>query len=187
MAQTSSARYSRLSQSGGAGLTRTFYRPKGLVSLAWKPSDRLALSAKIQREVGQLNFFDFVASVNVGAGFNNAGNPQLVPQQSWNVDLEGTRNFGALGTATLRLYARRYTDVVDVIPIGATGQAPGNLDSEPARKSMEETLNLIRRGFEGRQDRPTRSAPAQPNRGQLTGLSRRATTTQTAISKSSTP
>lgn len=121
--------YSKLSQSGEAGLTRMFYRPKGFVSLAWKASPRLDLSAKLEREVGQLNFFDFVASANVSGGTTNAGNVNLVPQQSWNLELEGTHNFSAYGTATARLFGRQITDIVDFVPIGATGQAPGNLDS----------------------------------------------------------
>ena len=121
--------YSRLSQTGEAGLTRTFYRPKGFVSLAWKPSPGLDLSAKIEREVGQLNFFDFVASANVSGGTTNAGNVNLVPQQSWNAEAEATRSLGGWGTATLRLYGKQIDDIVDIVPIGADGQAPGNLDS----------------------------------------------------------
>ncbi|MEA1014204.1 TonB-dependent receptor plug domain-containing protein [Sphingosinicella sp. LY1275] len=121
--------YSQLSQSGEAGLTRTFLRPKGFVSLAWKASPRLDVSVKLQREVGQLNFFDFVASANVSGGTTNAGNVNLVPQQSWNLDIEATRNLGPWGTATARLFGRQITDIVDIVPIGETGQAPGNLDS----------------------------------------------------------
>jgi hypothetical protein len=120
--------YSQLSQSGDAGLTRTFVRPKGFVSLAWKASPRLDISGKIEREVGQLNFFDFVASANVSGGTTNAGNVNLVPQQSWNAEVEATRNLGAYGTTTARAYGRLISDIVDVVPIGDTGQAPGNLD-----------------------------------------------------------
>src|SRR3546814_20374191 len=83
-----------LSQSGEAGLTRKFVRPKGFVSLAWKASPLLDLSVKLEREVGQLDFFDFVASANVSGGTTDAGNVNLVPQQSWNLELEATRNLG---------------------------------------------------------------------------------------------
>ena len=142
--------YSRLSQTGANGLTRTFYRPKGFVSLAWKPDKKTDLSLKIEREVGQLNFFSFVAFVNVGADINNAGNPELVPQQNWNIDLEGSRNLGAWGSTRLRLYARLISDVVDVIPIGATGQAPGNLDSARLLGfSWKSTFNLDPVGVKG--------------------------------------
>jgi outer membrane receptor for ferrienterochelin and colicins len=142
--------YSKLSQSGPLGLTRTFYRPKGFVSLAWKASPRLDLSAKVERVVGQLNFFDFVAFVNVGGGFGNAGNPELVPTQSWEGQVEATRNLGAYGTFTARAFGRLYEDVVDVIPVGATGQAPGNLDKATLFGFFwSNTLNLDPFGIKG--------------------------------------
>jgi hypothetical protein len=121
--------YSQLSQTGGGGLTRSFVRPKGFVNLAWRPAPNLDLSARIERVVGQLNFFDFVASSNISAGTSNAGNVNLVPPQRWNGQVQATRNLGAWGTATARVYASMISDIVDVIPIGANGQSPGNLDS----------------------------------------------------------
>lgn len=120
--------YSRLTQTGEAGLDRTFIRPKGFASLAWKASPRLDVSARIERVVGQLNFFDFVASANVSGGTTNAGNVNLKPQQSWDAEIEATRNLGPWGTTKLRLYGQSITDIVDFVPIGADGQAPGNLD-----------------------------------------------------------
>lgn len=121
--------YSQLSQTGDGGLTRRFWRPKGLASAAWKPSPATDVNLKIQRRVGQLNFYDFLASVNLGDDRENAANPDLVPPQSWEVDLETVRNLGIWGTTTLRLYARLFEDIVDTIPIGLTGESPGNIDS----------------------------------------------------------
>ncbi len=120
--------YSQLRQVGAGGLTRTFWRPKGIASAAWKPTPRLDVNVKLQRRVGQLNFFDFLATVNLADERENAGNPDLVPQQSWDLDVETTRNLGAYGTTTLRLYGRLIDDIVDIIPIGATGESPGNID-----------------------------------------------------------
>jgi hypothetical protein len=120
--------YSQLTQEGAGGLSRTFYRPKGFVNLAWRPQPGLDISARIERVVGQLNFFDFVASANVSGGTTNAGNADLVPPQSWNAQLQATRNLGRWGTLTARLYGRLISDIVDVIPIGNGGQSPGNLD-----------------------------------------------------------
>ena len=122
------AELSRLTQSGPQGKARRFLRPKGSASLAWKASRRLDLSLKLERQVGQLDFGDFVASANLSAGTTNVGNPDLVPPQSWRLDLEGRRSFDRWGTLTVRLYGRRITDIVDVVPIGLDGQAPGNLD-----------------------------------------------------------
>jgi hypothetical protein len=120
--------YSNLRQIGGGGLSRTFWRPKGSFSAAWKPSPRLDVNLKLQRRVGQLNFGDFLATVNLIDDRENAGNPDLVPQQSWELDLEAIRNLGRYGSTTLRLYGRLIDDIVDIIPIGLTGESPGNID-----------------------------------------------------------
>ena len=125
--------YSQLSQEGAGGLTRTFYRPKGFLNLAWTPRPGFDLSARIERVVGQLNFFDFVASANVSGGTTNAGNANLVPPQSWNAQIQATRNLGRWGTVTARLYGRLISDIVDVIPIGIGGQSPGNLPGTATR------------------------------------------------------
>ena len=118
--------YSRLGQIGG--LQRSFVRPKGLVSMAWQATPRFDITAKLQRRVGQLDFYDFLATVNLRDDRENAANPDLVPQQSWELDLEANRNLGAYGATSLRLYAHRIDDIVDTIPIGDTGESPGNLD-----------------------------------------------------------
>ncbi|WP_133501632.1 outer membrane beta-barrel protein [Cognatilysobacter terrigena] len=121
--------YSKLQQVGAGGLTREFIRPKGSMSLAWKASDVLDVNFKLQRKVGQLNFYDFLASVNLNDGSQNAGNPDLVPQQSWEFEVETTRTLGQWGTTTLRVYDHRFDDFIDTIPIGDTGESPGNIDS----------------------------------------------------------
>lgn len=142
--------YSQLSQDGAGGLTRTFYRPKGFLNLAWRPRPGLDVSARIERAVGQLNFFDFVASGNVSAGTQNAGNANLVPPQSWDAQIQATRNFGRWGTATARLYGRLISDIVDVIPI-AGGQSPGNLAGTARVSGIQwtSTLNLDPLGIPG--------------------------------------
>lgn len=119
--------YSQLTQEGAGGLSRTFFRPKGFINLAWQPQPGFDISARLERVVGQLNFFDFVASANVSGGTQNAGNADLVPPQSWNAQLQATRNLGRWGTITARLYGRLISDIVDVIP-SQGGQSPGNLD-----------------------------------------------------------
>lgn len=120
---------SRLAQVGGDGLVRTFRRPKGQVSLAWKPMSGLDLNVKLERRVGQLDFYDFLASVDLNDNQANAGNPDLVPPQTWELEMEAVRDLGAYGNTSLRLYAQRIDDIVDTIPIGLVGESPGNLDN----------------------------------------------------------
>lgn len=122
------AEYSKLSVIGGAGSARSFYRPKGFLSAAWKASPRLDLNAKLERKVGQLNFGDFLATENLQNDNRNAGNPELVPPQSWELDVSGSRNLGRFGSSTLRVFGRLFSDVVDQVPIGEFGESPGNLD-----------------------------------------------------------
>lgn len=120
--------YSQLSQIGGGGVTRTFWRPKGQITAAWKASPRTDVNFRLQRKVGQLNFYDFLASVDLTNNLANAGNINLVPPQSWELEVETARSLGKWGSATLRLYGRRIDDIVDIVPIGATGESIGNLD-----------------------------------------------------------
>lgn len=123
------AEYSRISQAGPLGLTRTFYRPKGFVALDWKASETLNISGRVERQVGQLNFFDFIASVDLDVDNANVSNVELVPPQFWSLELEANIGLGALGTLALRPFYEDASDIVDLIPIDGGGQAPGNIPS----------------------------------------------------------
>ncbi len=142
--------YSQLAQVGAGGTTRTFYRPKGEFSAAWKVSPRTDLNFKLARRVGQLNFFDFLASVDVTSDIENAANPDLVPEQSWDAEIEAVRNLGAIGTTTLRVYGRQIDDIIDYVPIGVSGESPGNLDRATVYGiHSRSTLNLERIRWNG--------------------------------------
>jgi outer membrane receptor for ferrienterochelin and colicins len=142
--------YSQLAQAGAGGTTRTFYRPKGELSSSWKASPRTDVNFKLARRVGQLNFFDFVASVNLRDEQGTSANPDLVPEQSWELDIETVRNLGKLGSSTVRLYGRLIEDIIDYIPIGTDGEAPGNLDSANVYGvEARTTLNLDEWGWRG--------------------------------------
>jgi outer membrane receptor for ferrienterochelin and colicins len=121
--------FSQLGQDAGAGVTRSFWRPKGSVSLAWNPASQWEMNLKLQRKVGQLNFFDFLASVDVINNNANGSNSQLVPPQSWVLQLETIRSLGGKGKIRLNLEAENVSDLVTQIPISATAEAPGNLAS----------------------------------------------------------
>ncbi|MEM8917953.1 MAG: TonB-dependent receptor [Pseudomonadota bacterium] len=134
--------YSQISQSGARGQTRSFVRPKGSISLAWRPEDDLDLSLSLERSVGQLDFGDFVASVDLANNANSAGNPGLVPPQTWRAELEANKNLGPWGALTVNIYGEQITDIVDSIPITATTEARGNLDSA-TRYGVELTSSIL--------------------------------------------
>jgi outer membrane receptor for ferrienterochelin and colicins len=130
--------YSRLSQNGTAGQTRTFWRQKGSVSLAWNPASHWEMNLKLQRKVGQLDFFDFLSSVDLQNNNANGSNAELVPPQSWVAQIETIRSLGKHGKIRLTMEAEDISDVVDQVPISATLEAPGNL---PKARRLQATLN----------------------------------------------
>ena len=144
------AEFSELTQVGAGGLSRSFWRPKGQLSAVWEASPDTRVNIKLQRRVGQLNFSDFLASVNLNSGTQFSGNPNLVPPQSWELETEVVRTHGDWGNSTLRVYGARIEDIVDIVPIGATGESIGNLD-EAVRYGVEfrATTNLDPLGFRG--------------------------------------
>ena len=129
---TVGAEYSEISQTGSSNVTRDFVRPKGFLSLNYKPTDDLFLSAKLERAVGQLRFFDFIATVDVNQEREDVTNVNLVPPQSWEFTLEAQQSLGKSGNLTLSLFYEDIEDIVDRIPIEGGGQAPGNIDSASA-------------------------------------------------------
>ncbi len=135
--------YSQLTQSGDNNLSRTFFRPKGSAILAWKTSPRLNASLKLERKVGQLNFGDFLASIDLQDNTNNGSNAKLRPPQSWLAELEVNRSLGAAGSLKLQIEAEAISDPVDQIALSTSTEAPGNLDSTAQRLRAKFTAAFI--------------------------------------------
>ena len=106
---------------------RKFVRPKGSIVLGWRPSRGWDVSLKLRRRVGQISFYDFLAQPQLSQDRENAGNPDLVPPQSWEAETEVSHDLGRWGKTRLNLHYYRVEDIVDVIPIGLDGQGIGNL------------------------------------------------------------
>ncbi len=141
---------STIAQTSPGGLVRRFVRPKGSVSLAWKPEAGLDLSLKLQRRIGQLSFYDFLARRFVDTGNANAANAELRPRQDWTLELEGSKSLGKWGSVTVHAIGRAVTDYVTVIPLPDGGEAVGNVS--PARVGFAEvtaTLQLEALGWKG--------------------------------------
>ena len=127
---TLGAEYSKISQLGAdGGLSRSFIRPKGSAALAWVASPRLTVNASVERQVGQLSFFDFATFIDVQNDFVQAANIRLVPEQSWRAEAEAIRSLGVAGSVTLGGYHEWISDIVDRIPLSATAEGVGNLPS----------------------------------------------------------
>ncbi len=118
---------SRLHRVDGDLPPRKFFRPKGSLSLGWRPSAGWDASLKLNRRVGQISFYDFLDQPKLSEDRENAGNPDLVPPQSWELVGEVGRDFGAWGKTRLKTWAHRIDDIIDIIPIGVDGQGVGNV------------------------------------------------------------
>lgn len=165
---------SKISQTGAGGLSRTFYRPKGSAALAWVASPRLTVNASVERQVGQLSFFDFAAFIDVQNDVPSAANTRLVPEQSWRVDGEVIRSLGPSGSITLGGYHEWISDIVDRIPLSATEEGVGNLPS--ARRwgvTARGTLLLDAIGWRGARLNGNAEFRGSSVRDPLTGDTRR--------------
>ena len=143
------AEVSELSSSGDSSNVRTYTRPKGFVNLSWDASETLQVSTRVEREVGQLDFFDFVSSVDLQEGNSDLGNTDLVPDQRWTLTAQFDKQLGEFGAASLEVYGSSIEDIIDRVPIG-DGDGPGNLDSAWQIGTVwDTTFKLDRIGFAG--------------------------------------
>lgn len=144
------AEHSTITQTGMNGLTRTFFRPKGSLSLAWTPTPDFDASLKIRRRVLQLSFYDFLARAFLNDGNQNESNNDLRPQQDWSYEAEINKKFGAWGSTKIILVYRDVEDRVDVVPIGPDGEAVGNIAKAKAGAiDWTATINLDPAGIKG--------------------------------------
>jgi hypothetical protein len=121
---------------------RKFFRPKGSIVVGWHPDKTWDISLKLRRRVGQISFFDFLAQPNLSSGRDNAGNPQLVPPQSWEVETDFAKDLGRWGKTDLNLHYYSVSDIVDFIPIDDNQQGVGNLPHAD-RLGFENTSTIL--------------------------------------------
>lgn len=144
------AEHSTIVQTGAMGLSRSFFRPKGTLSLAWKPSEDFDASLKIRRRVLQLSFYDFLARANLNDDTANSGNIDLRPQQDWSYEAEINKKLGPWGSQQFRLVYRDVEDYVDIIPVPGGGEAIGNVPKAWAAAVVStSTINFDPIGLQG--------------------------------------
>lgn len=109
--------YSTITSEGDVVLEKSLQFAKPRVVATWSPNDRNQLRVRVEREVGQLNFGDFVAGsqINTGGGVS-AGNPDLDPQQAWVAEVAYERRFWETGAVTFTVRHMEVTDAIDRAP-----------------------------------------------------------------------
>jgi outer membrane receptor protein involved in Fe transport len=129
-----SVRYeaSRITSDGDVVLEKTlhFWKPRAAVS--WQPLKDTQVRFRVEREVGQLDFDDFVAGSDFVAGTGvSAGNPDLNPQQAWVAEAAFEQHFWKSGALTVTYRHSELKDVIDrgpvFLPTGEVFDQPTNI------------------------------------------------------------
>ena len=138
---------SEISQSGDIDRAKSFTYPKPRLQLTWSPMTGHQFRLRYEREVGQLDFGDFVASSEVTLGQVTAGNPDLEPHKADIFEAVYERRFW--GEAVLQLMATHVEveDFIGVIPLVSGFDAVGNIgDGSQDQFQARITLPLDRLG-----------------------------------------
>jgi len=113
---------------------RRFYAyPKPFLRLTLAPRPRQQVRLRVAREVGQLDFSNFVAAASLDKGSIASGNAAIRPNSAWIA--EAAYEWRAGGTAVALTVRHSWLkDVIDRLPVrqsggGALFDAPGNIGS----------------------------------------------------------
>jgi outer membrane receptor protein involved in Fe transport len=145
---------SQITSNGDVVLAKELRFLKPRLAVAWAPNPSRQIRIRLEREVGQLNFNDFVAQSN----FNNAtgvtaGNPDIDPQQAWVGEIAFEQRFWSAGSLVLTLRHSELSDVIDRGPIFAasgTFDTPTNIgDGRIDFAQLQYTVPFDRLGVPG--------------------------------------
>ena len=124
--------------------SQSFVYPKPNLQIVWTATDKLKLSWRTERVVGQLNFDDFASSVSLDTSVIKAGNSAIVPQKEWQNGLTLDWSFWGKGALTLGYKHAALEDTLDFTPIvtdEGVFNARGNI-GEGTRDEFNTVLTL---------------------------------------------
>ncbi|WP_292128862.1 TonB-dependent siderophore receptor [Brevundimonas sp.] len=141
---------SEISQSGDSDLTKSFVYPKPRIQATWTPWAGHQFRFRAEREVGQLDFGDFVASADIDIGQVEGGNPDLEPEKTTVLEAIYERRFWGEGVFDVTWQHLEVEDVVDVIPLSGGFDGVGNIGDGTAEFfQLRLTLPTDRLGVPG--------------------------------------
>ncbi|RZJ04498.1 MAG: TonB-dependent receptor [Brevundimonas sp.] len=118
---------SEISQSGDTDQSKSFVYPKPRIQATWTPWTGHQFRLRLEREVGQLDFGDFVASADIDIGQVEAGNPDLEPQKATVIEGVYEKRFWGEGVFDITASHAEIEDVVDIIPLAGGFDGVGNI------------------------------------------------------------
>ena len=119
--------FSTLKLSGDSEARRSFQFVKPRVAATWTIDKTTTMEFRAERQVAQLDFGDFATSVDLGLGNQvDAGNADLVPEQSTSLSALIRQKFLERGSIQLRGEYQFVSDTQDLLLI-TTRDAGGNI------------------------------------------------------------
>jgi outer membrane receptor protein involved in Fe transport len=140
---------SKLTSDGDVVFQKTFSYPKPRVVLTWSPDPADQFRFRVEEEVGQLDFNNFVATTALTTGQIFTGNPNLTPQQALVYEAAYERRFWKSADLTFTYRHSNLTDVLDRAPVVSAAGAfdePANIGGGTKDEYIA-ALNLPLDGF----------------------------------------
>ncbi len=117
---------------------------KPSAALTWTPNAQQLVRIRIEREVGQLNFNDFVASVNMYTGVVTAGAGMLAPTQTLRTEVAFEQRFAGRGALAAILRHEQIEDVIGLAPVaGPNGLFDARSNVGPGLRQMLEVNSTV--------------------------------------------
>lgn len=121
---------STISATGDVISSRRLTFPKPRLIVSWSPDRSDQVRLRVEREVGQLSFNQFVATASLNGTGIVTGNPNLRPQQDWTFEGVFEHHFWRDGIISLTIRRLVLADVIDRAPVFAPSgvfDAPANI------------------------------------------------------------
>jgi len=141
---------STIKQSGDASAEESFFYAKPRFQATWTPRANYQVRYRFERELGQLDFGDFVASSDFDEGNVYGGNVDLVPEQRWINEITFERRFWGEGIVSIGYRHDEIIDVIDRLPLPGGLSATGNIgDGTLDKLSVNIVIPTDRWGIKG--------------------------------------
>ncbi|MDX1500457.1 MAG: hypothetical protein R3176_11195 [Woeseiaceae bacterium] len=142
------AEASTIRQTGDAVLERDFFFLKPQFVLTYSAANADLTRVRLAREVAQLDLEDFVSATEFLDDDIALGNPNIEPDSTWKLELTQEKRLGTSGVVKLTAFHHWISDVLDLLPLSESFEAPGNIgDGRRWGLLFESTLPLDRIGL----------------------------------------
>ena len=121
------AEFSNIAQSGDSEQERDFFflKPHGILTYSSGQGEQTKI--RVAREIAQLDFDDFISTTFFEDNELSLGNPNLRPDATWIAEISHERRFGQQSVIKLTGFHHWISNVLDLLPLTDTDEAPGNI------------------------------------------------------------